>query len=237
MYLKDIGIFLKYKAYSEKFFIVSIFSRDNGKIEGIIPRAKSSVPQPGDVVNFSQKSRLETHLAQIKIEVEKSNSALLFLDSLRAYILQSMLEILCKSLPESHPYPKLWHYTLQTLEDFKDINIALKKYCLLELEMLTELGFGLNLKECAVTGISENLSHVSPRTGRVVCDSIAQPYIDKLLKLPEFFISENASIINIDYVYALNLTGYFLRNHLLPDHKLPTCREELIKTLISTANV
>src|SRR5215475_8856205 len=35
-----------------------------------------------------------------------------------------------------------------------------------ELQLLGELGFGLDLSECAATGIDANLVYVSPRSGR-----------------------------------------------------------------------
>ena len=47
-----------------------------------------------------------------------------------------------------------------------------------ELAMLTELGFGLDLARCAVTGSPDDLSHVSPKSGKAVSRRAAQPYLE-----------------------------------------------------------
>ena len=69
----------------------------------------------------------------------------------------------------------------------------------------------LELSYCAVSGSSENLSHVSPKTGRAVCYEVAGPWKDKLLKLPKFLsLSNDLSDISIsEALEGLALSGYF----------------------------
>lgn len=232
MIIEGTAIVIKYRTYSEKYFIVSVFSHSVGRLNGLTYRSKTALPQPGDIVNFSLKARLETHLGRISLEIQKSNSALQFIDSLRVYTMQSMLEILYMALPENHPYPSLWDTATQTIQNFYNIDDALKAYCLFELSLLEELGFGLNLSCCAVTGTTQNLSHVSPKTGRAVCTDSATPYINKLLKLPGFFLNHHEKCTNEDMLAALTLTAHFIQNHLLPNKSLPTARSELIKKLL-----
>jgi DNA repair protein RecO (recombination protein O) len=232
MIIEDTAIVIKYRTYSEKYFIVSVFSNATGRINGLTYRSKTAMPQPGDIVKFALKARLETHLGRISLEIHKSNSALQFTDSMRVYAMQSMFEILYMALPENHPYPILWEKVTQTIQNFYNINDALKAYCLFELSLLEELGFGLNLSCCAVTGTTQNLSHVSPKTGRAVCTDSAKPYINKLLKLPSFFLDHNADCTNEDMFTALTLTAHFIQNHLLPNKPLPTSRSEIIKKLL-----
>lgn len=231
MYAEDIGIVIKYRSYSEKYFIVSVFSNEKGKLNGLVYRSKSSMAQPGDIVNFSLKARLETHLGRMNLEIKKSNSSLQFIDSLRVYAIQSLLEILYITLPEHHPYPNLWQKTVDTFQNFYTVQDCLKAYCLYELFLLEELGFGLSLDVCAVTGKTENLTYVSPKTGRAVCETEAQPYIKKLLKLPIFLIDQNYQPTKEDILKALALTGHFMKNHLVPNQKLPNARHELIQTI------
>lgn len=232
MIIEDTAIVIKYRTYSEKYFIVSVFSNTTGRINGLTYRSKTALPQPGDIVKFSLKARLETHLGRMRLEIQKSNSALQFTDSLRVYTMQSMLEILYMALPENHPYTSLWGKVTQTIQNFYNADNALKAYCFFELFLLEELGFGLNLSCCAVTGTTQNLSHVSPKTGRAVCTDAAAPYINKLLKLPSFFLNHNADFTNEDMLAALTLTAYFIQTHLLPNKSLPTSRSELIKKLL-----
>lgn len=232
MYLEGTSIVIKYRTYSEKYFIVSIFSSEKGLINSLVYRSKSAMPQPGDIVKFSLKARLETHLGRMQLEIKKSNSALQFTDSLRVYAIQSLLEILHTTLPEHHPYPTLWNKVTDTFKNFYTIEDCLKSYCLFELFLLEELGFGLTLDICAVTGTSQNLKYVSPKTGRAVCESAAQPYITKLLKLPSFLVDMHAQPTKDDIINSLSLTGHFLQNHLLANQRLPHARNELIRVVL-----
>jgi DNA repair protein RecO (recombination protein O) len=232
MHLEDIGIVLKYRPYSEKYFIVSIFSNQKGMLNSLVYRSKNALPQPGDVVNISLKARLETHLGRVTLEINQSNSALQFLDKFRVYAIQSLLEILYITLPEHHPYSNLWQNTVEIFQKFYNLENCLKAYCLFEVYLLEELGFGLSLNTCAVTGTAQNLAYVSPKTGRAVCTTAAQPYITKLLKLPSFLIDQNAQFTKEDIVKALELTAHFFNNHLLQNKKLPAARSELIQNIM-----
>ena len=56
----------------------------------------------------------------------------------------------------------------------------------LELQLLAELGFGLDLDRCAATGATDELVYVSPKSGRAVSRQAGEPWQDKLLRLPAF---------------------------------------------------
>ncbi|MEI6188334.1 MAG: DNA repair protein RecO [Alphaproteobacteria bacterium] len=234
MQWEDSGIVLRYRSYSEKQLIASIFTQHHGRVDGMVMRTKSSLPQPGDFVKLQRKARLEQHMGTLKLETKQSHSSLQFCESTRVYALKSMLEMLSTLLPENHPYEKLWQYTNETILSFYNFNEALKAYCLFEVMLVEELGFGLSLDECAVTGSSDNLSHVSPKTGRAVCYEAAKPYITKLLPLPKFLLDQNNNPITAtDYVHALQLTGHFLLNHASHNRPLPIERSELLLKLKS----
>lgn len=235
--MDDSAIILRYKPYSEKLFIVSIFSQNKGRIDGVIQRSKLSIPQPGDVVTYSVKSRLDNHLGRMKLETKKSNSAIHFSKSLTVYAMQSLLEILYKTLPEKHPYVNLWFKTLETIENFISQKEQLKFYCLFELELIKELGFGLDLKKCALTGTLENLSYISPKTGRAVCENAAQPYISKLFKLPIFFINKESIATQKCLENALKITGHFLTNYAMHTKEMPESRKELLKKISLSSSI
>ena len=57
-----------------------------------------------------------------------------------------------------------------------------------EMHLLNELGFGLELDACAVTGTHEELIYVSPKSGRAVSRQAGAPWRDKLLRLPAFLM-------------------------------------------------
>jgi DNA repair protein RecO (recombination protein O) len=102
-----------------------------------------------------------------------------------------------------------------------------------ELQLLGELGFGLDLSECAATGIDVNLVYVSPRSGRAVSLDAGKPYCDKLLKLPAFLIDDAAPFAEGDIAAGFVLTGHFLERDVLQPHGLvmPQARERLIGLL------
>ena len=234
MQWEDRGIVLRYRNYSEKQLIASVFTQNHGRVDGMVTRTKSTMSQPGDVVNINCKARLEQHMGTLKLETKQSHSSLQFLDATRVYALKSMLEMLGTLLPEHHLYEKLWQHANETIQLFYNPKDALKAYCYFEVMLVEELGFGLSLNICAVTGGTDNLTHVSPKTGRAVCYEAAKPYIPKLLPLPTFLINlKSNQVTSADYANALQLTGHFLLHHVNHNRPLPVERAELLLRLRS----
>jgi DNA repair protein RecO (recombination protein O) len=85
-----------------------------------------------------------------------------------------------------------------------------------ELQLLDDLGFGLDLDACAATGTSDNLAYVSPRTGRAVSLAAGEAYRDRLLRLPTFLLEapSEGHPTTADLADAFRLTGYFLARHV-----------------------
>jgi DNA repair protein RecO (recombination protein O) len=104
-----------------------------------------------------------------------------------------------------------------------------------EMDLLQDLGFGLDLSSCAATGETDNLTHVSPRTGRAVGKIAATPYADRLLRLPEFLNGGDMSAApsEEDIADGARLTGYFLEQHVYAprDLKLPQARAAFFKAI------
>jgi DNA repair protein RecO (recombination protein O) len=98
--------------------------------------------------------------------------------------------------------------------------------------LLGELGFGLDLSACAVSGETGDLAYVSPRSGRAVSRSAGKPYHDRLLALPAF-LREGSAGDRQAVVAGLALTGYFLERHALsPQGKaMPAARMRLVDRL------
>lgn len=231
MQWQDSGIVLKYRNFSEKQAIASIFTEQRGRVDGMVTRSRASLSQPGDSVNLDCKARLEHHLGALKLETKQSHSVLQFCEATRVYALKSMLEMLASLLPLHHPYLKLYEKTAQTLQLFYQSSEAIKAYCHFEVSLIEELGFGLSLKTCAVTGVKDNLTHVSPKTGKAVCYMAAQPYLAKLLVLPTFLVAPDFPATTADYLSALQLTGHFLVHHVSHNRPLPVARTALIQSI------
>jgi DNA repair protein RecO (recombination protein O) len=102
-----------------------------------------------------------------------------------------------------------------------------------ELEFLADMGFGLDLSECAATGATEGLIYVSPKSGRAVSEEAGEPYADKLFRLPAFLIDDQATASRDDIADGFRLSGYFLdRDIFSPQGEpLPAARERLLQRL------
>ncbi len=85
-----------------------------------------------------------------------------------------------------------------------------------ELLLLAELGFGLDLDQFAVSGVSRDLAGVSPRSGRAVGSLEAAPFQGKLLQLPAF-VRDGGSASWNDILDGLELSGHFLMRDVLTD--------------------
>lgn len=173
---------------------------------------------PGNVVDVQLSQRTETELPQAIVELIHSRGPLLG-EPLPAAAIEWATVLTASALPEGQPYPHL--YTglgglLDAIEAAPSAvgwGVALVRY---ELLLLAELGFGLDLERCAVTGSSADLVAVSPKSGRAVSSLAAQPYADRLLRLPAFVARGGQGSWN-DIADGLELTGHFLVRDVLTD--------------------
>ena len=101
--------------------------------------------------------------------------------------------------------------------------------------MLNDLGFGLDLAECAATGARENLEFVSPKSGRAVCREAGMPYQDKLFRLPEFLKEGSKKAATRENLgEAFRMTRYFLDRHVYEPRGLEpvTARDGFIQAVL-----
>ena len=125
----------------------------------------------------------------------------------------AMLSAVCATaegaLPEREPHPNVFAGLLRLIAHLPQGAEMLPDLVRWEATLLTELGYGLDLTSCAVTGATTGLTHVSPRSGRAVSREAAEPYVDKLLQLPGFLTGGNIATPE-DHRNGLRLTGHFL---------------------------
>jgi DNA repair protein RecO (recombination protein O) len=141
---------------------------------------------------------------------------------------------LARLLPERDPHPNLYEVTLFVLAYIDDVSVWPALLARWELALLDELGFGLDLTQCAATGINDDLVYVSPKTGRAVSASAGEPYRDKLLALPQFLLpGRKAAVTSGDVESSFALTGHFLQTRVLGPRgeELPESRARLLTLL------
>lgn len=172
----------------------------------------------GSLVQAELSARNETQLPQATVELVHSRAPLLS-EPLPAAAIEWVTVLTATVLPEGQPYPVLYE-TLEALLDAIEAapsasgwGAALVRY---ELLLLAELGFGLDLDRCAVTGSNEGLVAVSPKSGRAVSAAAAEPFAGKLLPLPTF-VREGGLGSWVEIDEGLALTGHFLMRDLVTE--------------------
>jgi DNA repair protein RecO (recombination protein O) len=232
----DEGIFLSGKPLGEANLIAEILTREHGRHLGLVrggcSRRVRPTIQPGNLVRVTWRARLAEHLGGFNVELMEAHGARA-LDDARALAAIGMLSELVKLLPERDPHPELYAMTLHVLRSFAEPDVWPALLVYWELQLLQEIGFGLDLSSCAATGATEELIYVSPRSGRAVSKEVGEPYNDKLLALPAFLLDETAPFREADIVAGFALTGFFLERDVLEPHglKQPSARERLLDLL------
>jgi len=188
----------------------------------------------GNVVQASLSARTASQLPQATVELVHSRGPLLA-EPLPAAAIEWATVLTATALPEGQPYPNLYSAleglldAIEAAPSAKGWGAALVRY---ELLLLAELGFGLDLDRCAVTGANDDLVAVSPKSGRAVSAAEAEPYAGRLLPLPRF-IREGGRASWEDIAGGLELTGHFLARDVLTDRLQPVLdgRHRLVERL------
>jgi DNA repair protein RecO (recombination protein O) len=236
----DEGIFLSAKPLGEASAVAELFTLEHGRHLGLVRGGRSRrirpLLQPGNLLRVTWRARLSEHLGGFNVELMEPLAARV-LDDRLALAAISSLTGLAKLLPERDPHAALYHASLHVLRSLEDEGAWPAMLVRWELQLLQELGFGLDLNECAATGAGEDLAYVSPRSGRAVSREAGLPYSNKLFGLPAFLLDEAAPASGADILSGFALTGHFLdRDVLAPQGQaLPQARERLIALLSQAA--
>jgi DNA repair protein RecO (recombination protein O) len=218
----DEGIVLGVRRHGEASAIAELLTREHGRHLGLVRGATSARMrpwlQPGNSVRAVWRARLDEHLGTYAIEGTRLRAAGLLASSHAVYGV-THLASLARLLPERDPHEDIYEMLERTLEDFDDAGGAAVHLVRFELAMLTELGFGLDLSNCAATGETEDLVYVSPKSGTAVSRSAGEPWRDRLLRLPPFLREDggaaNGGFSDQDLLDGFHLTGLFLSRHVL----------------------
>lgn len=233
----DEGIVLSVRPHGETAAVLELLTRAHGRHLGLVHGGRSRrlrpVLQMGNHVEATWKARLADQLGYITVELRKGYAASAMENALALAGLSSLCA-LARLLPERDPHPDLYEITLFVLGYLDDNSIWPALYVRWELNLLAELGFGLDLSSCAATGSTENLIWVSPKSGRAVSAAAGEPYRDRLLPLPRFLAgSHGGTVTRHDVLEGMRLTGSFLEARVLRprDMVMPEARHRLVSTL------
>ena len=232
---RDQGILLSVRRHGETSAIIEVFTPEQGRHAGIVrggtSRKIAPILQPGAQLDVSWRARLEDHIGAFTVEPVRSRAALAMNDRMSLAGLNAVTGLLVFALPEREPHAPLYRRTEALLDLLGQGDLWPLAYLQWEISLLDELGYGLDLSVCAVTGRTSGLIFVSPKTGRAVTREGAGEWVDKMLPLSPVLRGEGDAS-NADIVLAFKTTGYFLERHLARDlgaRSLPEARTRYVE--------
>lgn len=229
----DDAVVLSARAHGEAAAVALLLTRDHGKHAGLVPGARSAARrgllEPAHLVTARWRARLPEHLGTYTLEPVHSYGAAFLDDPVRLAGLAAACAVAEAALPERAPHRPVFEGLCALFAAF-DGPAWDAAYVRWELGLLGELGYGLDLGQCAATGRNDQLAYVSPRTGRAVSLSAGAPYRDRLLPLPGFLVGRGGGT-PAEVLAGLALTGHFLERHALAAHhrSLPPARQRFIE--------
>ncbi|NWG46573.1 MAG: DNA repair protein RecO [Alphaproteobacteria bacterium] len=228
------AIVLARRPHGETSLLVSVLTPSHGRHVGLVKGGRSSryrgQIEPGNRVQAVWQARLSEHLGNFGVELMRDRAGPLLQDGLALSALSALCALVEACLAEREPHPAVYaalDIAIDALEDPEIWPVLMVRF---ELGLLAELGFGLELGRCAVTGRTDTLTHVSPRTGRAVAAEVAARYEGRLLPLPAFLLGGQAGPRGpLEVLDGLRLTGSFLNRWLFEpqDRELPPPRAAL----------
>jgi len=221
----DVGFLISKNKYNENSLITEIFTKNHGKISGIIFGGTSkkikNYLQIGNQLYVTFNSKSENKMGYFKIEIFNAFSPIYFDDPKKLNCISSAMNLIKILTAESQSNIKVY----QLINDFYLILAEsnwLKNYILWELKLLSILGFDLDLKNIV------NKKIINDKT-LYIAESSSQKKI-----VPNFLIDENTNSNDIkDLLDGLKLVGDFMEKTIFKPNNInfPFSRNQFINSL------
>ena len=244
MHLTDEAIVCAVLPHCEHGAVVRLLTRSAGLAAGYVRGGRSRrmrpILHPGNLVQAELRARVEDQLAALTVELLHSRAGLA-MDRLAAPAVEWLCGLTAATLSEGSAYPQLYPALgglLDVMEHSDDARQWMAGLVRYELLLLGQLGFGLDLSECAATGRRDDLAYVSPKSSRAVSREAGLPYADRLLPLPGFLLGAPGPSDWPDIAAGLRTTGYFLQRDVLNAGRrgdMLAARERLVSRIARTA--
>lgn len=224
---RDEGLLVAVRRHGEAAAIIEVFTAAHGRHAGVVPggasRRMAPVLQPGAQLDVAWRARLDEHIGSYAAEPLRSRAGLMA-DRLGLAGLNAVCAMIHAFLPERDPHPGLYAATQALLARMEAGQDWPAHYLRWEVLLLEELGFGLDLGACAVTGAREDLAFVSPKTGRAVSRAGAGDWAARLFPLPACLLGQGPASAE-ELGQGLAITGHFLMRELGAHRRTPSLPE------------
>ena len=221
----DTGFLLSKNRYNENSLIVEIFTKNHGKISGIIfggtSKKVKNYLQIGNCLFVSFNSKSDNRIGYFKIEILKALSPIYFDNQKKLSCISSAMNLV-KILTAEAQKNLLVHNLIENFYIILNKDNWIKNYIFWELELLKILGYDLEFNNLVEKKIINNkLQYISKSS------------LEKKI-VPNFLVEKNQNNENLDTLLkGLNLVGDFLEKNILKPNSLsqPISRMQFINTL------
>ncbi len=227
------AIVLDARPYGEGDAVATVMTEEHGAHRGLAKgaqsRTRTALWQQGNLVQVRWVGRLADQLGAFSAELVHPAAALVLDDPLALSMLTAGCAVAEGALPEREAHPRIFDGLLHLLARLPQGAGLLADQIRWEMLLLADLGYGLDVSRCAVTGATDDLAYVSPKSGCAVSASGAGAWRERLLPLPRLLLDETDRGTPADWAAGLRLTGHFLaRDAFGLQHKpLPSPRQAL----------
>jgi DNA repair protein RecO (recombination protein O) len=234
------AIVLDARPYGEGDAIATVMTAEHGAHRGLArggsARGRTAIWQPGNLVQVRWVARLAEQLGSFSAELVHPGAALAMDDALALAMLSAACAVAEGALLEREPHPRVFDGLLHLIVHLPQGEAMLTDLVRWETTVLADLGYGLDLASCAITGETAGLAFVSPKTGRAVTAAGAGIWTSRLLPLPPFLAGGNDAV-PADWRDGLRLTGHFLERDAFGHHHrpLPAARRMLYDRVAALA--
>ena len=221
----DVGFLVSKNRYNENSLITEIFTKDHGKVSGIIFGGTSkkikNYLQVGNLLYTTYNSKTVNRIGYFKIEIFKAFSPIYFDDPQKLNCISSAMSLIKILTADSQNNENVY----RLINDFYKILSEtdwLKKYVFWELELLSVLGFNLDLKQMVNKEIIDNKTVY-----------VAKSATEKKI-VPNFLIDNDETLNNSkDLLNGLKLVGDFMDKTILKPNNVnyPLSRNQFINSL------
>ena len=221
----DTGFLLSKNKYNENSLIAEVFTKDHGKISGIIFGGTSkkikNYLQIGNKIYVNYNSKSENRIGYFKIEIQEALSPLFFDHQKKLSCISSGMHLVRILTAESQKNKSIY-YLLENFYELLKKDSWIKDYIFWELELMKLIGYDLDFKDL-----------VNKITTGDQLQYISKSKVEKKI-VPNFLIDKTQNPVDLNTLLnGLKLVGDYLDKTILGPNNLtqPISRLNFINSL------